>query len=187
MYVILVKRCTFRQIAWLGHEIQHSIHCPSCLAGSSALQVYWYFTPRPACLISKTYDCKSRNTALKDGKREVVSFRKLVLCGGAGQVSKAFCCLADDHPAAQQACASAIPAVISFLSHTNAAVKDQACQALACLTCNCHHNQTTAGQHGAVELLLHLLCTPCESQQQQQEVVRLLLAPLVLAVQVRKS
>ena len=110
-----------------------------------------------------------------------------MLCGGAGQVSKAFCCLADDHPAAQQACATAIPAVISLLSHPDAAVKDQACQALACLTCNCHHNQTIAGQHGAVDLLLHLLWTACESQQQQQEIVRLLLALLVLAVQVGKS
>ncbi|KAL3156347.1 hypothetical protein ABBQ38_000664 [Trebouxia sp. C0009 RCD-2024] len=108
-------------------------------------------------------------------------------CQLSWQVSKAFCCLADDHPAAQQACASAIPAVVSFLSLPDAAVREQACQALACLTCNCHQNQNIAGQHGAVDLLLHLLWTPCDSQQQQQEVVQLLLALLVVAVQVGKA
>lgn len=119
--------------------------------------------------------------------QEAVRYSKLMLHGGAGQVSKAFCCLADDHPAAQQACASAIPAVVSFLSLPDAAVREQACQALACLTCNCHQNQNIAGQHGAVDLLLHLLWTPCDSQQQQQEVVQLLLALLVVAVQVGKA
>lgn len=108
----------------------------------------------------------------------------MFLSGVAGQVSKAVCCLAEDHPAAQQACTSAIPAVLSFLPHPDASVRDQACQALTCLTCSCHQNQISAGQHGAVETLLHLLWTPCESQQQQQEVVLLLLALLVLAVQV---
>ena len=108
-----------------------------------------------------------------------------MVCGDAGQVSKALCCLAEDHPAAQQACTSAIQGVTSFLSHTDAAVRDQACQALACLTCDCHQNQTAAGQHGAVEALLHMLWAPCESPQQQQEVVQLLLAILVIALQVK--
>lgn len=127
--------------------------------------------------------CSTAFTA-KAVLQEAVQYRELMLHGGAGQVSKAFCCLADDHPAAQQACASAIPTVVSFLSLPDAAVREQACQALACLTCNCHQNQITAGQHGAVELLLHLLWTPCEGQQQQHQVVQLLLALLVVAVQV---
>lgn len=107
-----------------------------------------------------------------------------MVCGYAGQVSKALCCLAEDHPAAQQACTSAIQGVTAFLSHPDAAVKTQACQALACLTCDCPQNRTTAGQHGAVETLLQMLWTPCESLQQQQEVVQLLLALLVVALQV---
>lgn len=107
-----------------------------------------------------------------------------MVCGDAGQVSKALCCLAEDHPAAQQACASAIQRVTAFLSHPGAAIRDQACQALACLTCDCHQNQSVAGQHGAVEALLQMLWTPCESLQQQQEVVQLLMAMLVVAVQV---
>lgn len=107
-----------------------------------------------------------------------------VVCWAAGQVCKAFCCLADDHPAAQQACASAVQPVVSFLSHPDAAVRDQACRALACLTCDCHQNQTVAGQHGALELLLQVLWKPCDSAQQQQQVVQLLMAMLVLAVQV---
>lgn len=105
-------------------------------------------------------------------------------CCAAGQACKALCCLADDHPAAQQACASAIQPVISFLSSPDAAVRDQACQALACLTCDCHQNQTAAGEHGALKSLLQMLWKPCESAQQQQEVVHLLMAMLVLAVQV---
>ena len=104
--------------------------------------------------------------------------------GDAGQVSKALCCLAEDHSAAQQACVSGIQGVTSFLSHPDAALRDQACQALACLTCDCHKNQSVAGQHGAVQALLQMLWTPCESLQQQQELVQLLLAMLVVALQV---
>lgn len=107
-----------------------------------------------------------------------------MVCDTAGQVLKALCCLAEDHPTAQQACISAIQAVTACLTHPDAAVSTQACQALACLTCNCPQNRTDAGQHGAVEALLQMLWAPCENQQQQQEVVQLLLALLVVALQV---
>jgi len=110
-------------------------------------------------------------------------------CGVAGQVCKALACLTDDHPAAQQACTAAIVPLVSLLSHPDTPVVDQACQALACLASDCPQHQAAAGQAGAVLTLMNLLCDlgangDVDGTQQQQEVVHLLLALLVVATQV---
>lgn len=109
---------------------------------------------------------------------------------GAGQVCKALACLTDDHTSAQQACAPAVVPLVSLLSHSDAPVVDQACQALACLVCECPQHQAAAGQAGAVQTLVNLLCDwgvdgGISGAEQQLEVVHLLLALLVLTTQVR--
>ena len=107
-----------------------------------------------------------------------------ILCAAAGQVCKGLCCLLDGHSAAQQACKPAIQPIVSLLSHPDAAVVEQACQAMASLVLGCPLNQAFADQCGAVEMLLQLLFTSGLHGQQQQRVVHLLLALLVVAVQV---
>ena len=108
----------------------------------------------------------------------------LTFCGAAGQVCKVLCCLLDGQSAAQQTCGPAIQPIVSLLSHPDAAVVEQACQAIASLVSGCHQNQAFAGQCGAVELLMQLLFASCPHVQQQQSVVHLLLALLIVAVQV---
>ena len=80
------------------------------------------------------------------------------------------------------------PATV-LLSHSDSAVVEQACQALACLVADCPRHQAAAAQAGAVDSLMQLLLqappdSSCDPQLWRLGLLHLMLAVLLVTTDV---